>query len=489
KKPVPNNVPYPSIAIGGNQPVNRTMDFNNQSNQYPNNFNQQFMNNNQGFPERNNQIDDYNWTQSRDGNFFGNNYSNLSHNTNVKRMNDQKKVKEKKWYHSYEEISNILKETARKNPDKTYLYSIGKSTGGKDLWVLALADSKPSEKVLLRPEAKYVANIHGNEVVGKEILLRLIDYFLTNQTDPDVSFIMKNLRVHILPLMNPDGYGKSYMGDCNSVQGRYNNEGYDLNRNFPDLFENNTYPIQPETKAILNWLETNNFVLSGSFHGGALVANYPFDNYAVSDGFSAKKSSTNDEDVFRLLALTYSKNHLKMTEGCNGDSFPDGITNGAEWYPLRGGMQDVNYWKYGCMEITFEVSCCKYPQKQELEGYWNDNKKSLVEYLKKANTGLKGIVKFANGQKAANVTIKIDSREPYFKTNKNGEYYRILLPGNYTLSAMFNCKTIISKKVQIISSTEPVVFNIILPSNRYQEYKKRSLDSTAVFCNKKRQVV
>ena len=63
------------------------------------------------------------------------------------------------------------------------------------------------------------------------------------------------------------------------VAGRNNAEGYDLNRNFPDYFVNNSQsPIQPETRAIMDWLAGRQFVLSASLHGGALVANYPYDN-------------------------------------------------------------------------------------------------------------------------------------------------------------------------------------------------------------------
>lgn len=52
-----------------------------------------------------------------------------------------------------------------------------------------------------------------------------------------------------------------------------------------------------------------------------------------------------------------------------------------------GGMQDYNYIYSQCFEITIEVSCCKYPNASTLENYWNDNKVSLIEYMKKVHMG------------------------------------------------------------------------------------------------------
>lgn len=145
-------------------------------------------------------------------------------------------------------------------------------------------------------------------------------------------------------------------------------------------------------------------------------------------------------------------------------------------------MQDYNYLKHGCIDVTIELTCCKYPKASELENIWEDNKMSLIEYLKQANKGVKGIVKFANGIPAKFVTVKIDSRAPYFKTNKNGEYYRILLPGTYNLELLFGCSRVYKSKIKITEEQELLVFNVTLPNSLYRKYKTSKFNKYPTFC-------
>ena len=78
--------------------------------------------------------------------------------------------------------------------------------------------------------------------------------------------------------------------------------------------------------------------------------------------------------------------------------FYDGITNGADWYALYGGMQDFNYIFTNDMEITLELSCCKHPPARELPKFWLDNKNALMSYMELAHMGVKGTVTDANGK-------------------------------------------------------------------------------------------
>ena len=166
--------------------------------------------------------------------------------------------------------------------------------------------------------------------------------------------------------------------------------------------------IQPETEAVIRWSLDYPFVLSANLHGGALVVRYPFDQsgpnsfgYLNSDPSRDPKcegeySPTPDEDLFKTLSKTYSYAHKEMcmanprSEGYDG--FPDGITNGAQWYPLSGGMQDWNYLNTNDFEITLELSCFKYPLSVELHQLWKDNREALLAFIEKVHMGIKGFV-------------------------------------------------------------------------------------------------
>ena len=133
-------------------------------------------------------------------------------------------------YHDYEDLRTQMAFYAHKYPDITRLYSIGKSVNERDLWVLEISDN-PGSHEALEPEFKYVANMHGNEAVGREMLLLLIKSFCESYgLDERITTLINSTRIHIMPSMNPDGFENSQEGDRNSVRGRENYNRVDLNR-------------------------------------------------------------------------------------------------------------------------------------------------------------------------------------------------------------------------------------------------------------------
>ncbi|XP_077997618.1 carboxypeptidase M-like isoform X3 [Glandiceps talaboti] len=304
-------------------------------------------------------------------------------------------------YHNYTDLIDVMRNLSTLYPDNTYLYDIGSSVQGRELTAMAIAGTKPDKHIPLRPEVKYVGNMHGNEVVGRELLLQFMEHLLLQykNNDTEIKTFLDNTRVHILPTMNPDGFEVS-VKSCNGTNGRYNANGFDLNRNFPDHFEENEAEIQKETQAVMDWLDDIQFTLSANLHGGALVANYPYDNIDPDkkvEGPSYPYSTSPDDDVFRNLSLVYSQNHENMHDidfndcshvfGGSGSEdtehgFKDGITNGAEWFPI---------------------------------------------------IGVKGQVLDENDRPIVGAKVSIKDRDIPFRTGVDGDYWRVLLPGEYVI--------------------------------------------------------
>ncbi|XP_037136366.1 carboxypeptidase M isoform X2 [Syngnathus acus] len=352
-------------------------------------------------------------------------------------------------YHSNREIEHYLLQVNASNPDIAHLYSIGRSVAGQQLWVLALGLS-PHRHTIGIPEFKYVANMHGNEVLGRELLLQLVSDLVRGYHGNEswAMQILNSTRVHFLPTMNPDGFDRAD-SDCHLSQGRFNHNGVDLNRNFPDAFadppgqhdtDDDSGREAEQVRAVIGWLKTETFVLSANLHGGALVASYAYDN--SGNELAGQASLTPDDDVFVHLAKVYSGNHASMHKGgrcADQGPFKDGITNGYQWYPLSGGMQDYNYVWAQCLEVTLEVSCCKFPPARELVPLWADNRRSLLAFIRQVHLGVKGRVLDGSGVAVRNAVVEVTGRRNMqpFTTNKHGEYYRLLLPGNYTFTVTY----------------------------------------------------
>ncbi|XP_047681025.1 carboxypeptidase N catalytic chain isoform X3 [Prionailurus viverrinus] len=339
-------------------------------------------------------------------------------------------------HHRYDDLVRTLYKVHNECPYITRVYSIGRSVKGRHLYVLEFSDY-PGIHEPLEPEVKYVGNMHGNEVLGRELLLQLAEFLCEEFRNGNQRIVrlVEGTRVHIMPSMNPDGYevAAAQGADISGyLVGRNNANGVDLNRNFPDL---NTYvyynekhggpnhhlplpdnwksQVEPETEAVIHWIRSFNFVLSANLHGGAVVANYPYDKsleHRVRGVRRTANTPTPDDKLFQKLAKVYSYAHGWMHQGWNcGDYFPDGITNGASWYSLSKGMQDFNYLHTNCFEITLELSCDKFPRQEELQRDHGD-------YFRLLLPGTYTVTATAPGFDPETVTVTVGPGEPKLRS-------------------------------------------------------------------------
>ncbi|PSN43472.1 hypothetical protein C0J52_03215 [Blattella germanica] len=347
-------------------------------------------------------------------------------------------------YHNYEQLTNLFQQLNTTYSHLARLHTIGKSTQNRELWVLEISENV-GERTLGKPMFKYVANMHGDETVGRQLMIYLAQYLLKNYgSDDRVTHIVNSTDIFLMPSLNPDGFEASQEGLCDSkpgFEGRENANRIDLNRDFPDQFDETDKNInilegrQNETAAIMTWIVSNPFVLSGNLHGGAVVASYPFDDSGTGRE-CCMQSASPDNDLFVQLAKVYASPHPLMRSGnaCPPEHFTDGITNGAFWYEVKGGMQDFNYVHSNCFEVTFELSCCKYPNASKLPTEWSNNKESLLAFIESTHMGVKGIVSDENGNPIQGAVIGVEGILHNVTTTERGEYWRLLLPGSYKLS-------------------------------------------------------
>lgn len=137
-------------------------------------------------------------------------------------------------YHSLEDIYDWLNKTSMDNPDRIKVVLIGSSFEKRPLYVVKVsADSTPNKKAIWLD-----CGIHAREWISPAFCLWFVQYSISYyQRNQDITHILDNMDVYVLPVMNPDGYKYTWTTDRMWRKNRSVREdsrcvGVDLNRNF-----------------------------------------------------------------------------------------------------------------------------------------------------------------------------------------------------------------------------------------------------------------
>ncbi|MCD4679073.1 MAG: PKD domain-containing protein [Bacteroidales bacterium] len=343
---------------------------------------------------------------------------------------NRKDIKAWNFYPTYDAYDSIMYQFEADFPSICETKNIGTLASGRKLLAVKISDNVGVREN--EPQFLYTSTMHGDETVGYILMLRLIDYLLSNYgVDSRITKMLDNIEIWINPNANPDG---TYKSGNHTVYGatRSNANGVDLNRNYPDPQDGphpDGYPWQPETVHFMDFADTMDFVIAANIHSGAEVVNYPWDTWPQLHP---------DDDWWVGVSRDYADTaQFNSPSGYLNDQ-NNGITNGYAWYTINGGRADyMNYFEH-CREFTLELSNVKILPEAELEAYWNYNYRALLNYMEQAMFGISGIIIDSCTSQPIKAKVFVNNHDfdesHVFSSLPLGNYYRPIYPGTYSLT-------------------------------------------------------
>ncbi|KAM4711428.1 carboxypeptidase B2 [Anableps anableps] len=176
-------------------------------------------------------------------------------------------------YHPLEDIYDWINRTAHDNPNTVKAILIGSSYEKRPLYALKLSfNNRPNKKAMWID-----CGIHAREWISPAFCLLFVHYSLSfYKVNLDITQILDNMDVYVLPVMNPDGYKYTWTKNRMWRKNRSPKKGtscigVDLNRNFdanwctigasPDpcteIYCGPFPESEPESQAVANFLRSH----------------------------------------------------------------------------------------------------------------------------------------------------------------------------------------------------------------------------------------
>ncbi|XP_045147326.1 inactive carboxypeptidase-like protein X2 [Echinops telfairi] len=192
--------------------------------------------------------------------------------------------------------------------------------------------------------------------------------------------------------------------------GRWTHEGIDINNNFPDL---NTLLWEAEDRQ-------------------NVPRRVPNHHITIPEWFL----SENATHVFRWLAYSYASTHRLMTDArrrvCHTEDFQkeDGTVNGASWHTVAG--------RYLLARVLFRLA--QAPAFPSRSGVFvllaaHGTSRFFANTSLWVHRGIKGIVRDSLGRGIPNAIISVEGVNHDIRTASDGDYWRLLNPGEYAVTA------------------------------------------------------
>ena len=113
---------------------------------------------------------------------------------------------EARWnkYHDYAEATELLKNLAKSHPELCKLQSLGKSYGGREMWLMTITNVKKGAENE-KPAFWIDGCIHANEIQATEVVLYTAWYLAESYgRSPQITRLLDERVFYLMPIMSPD---------------------------------------------------------------------------------------------------------------------------------------------------------------------------------------------------------------------------------------------------------------------------------------------
>jgi len=366
-------------------------------------------------------------------------------------------------YPNYQEISDEINSLARSNSNIIKIEEIGKSQFN-NLPLFAIKISENPQGKEDEPSVLFMAGHHAREPVGVQVCLSILKYLIKNKNKEETQKWLKNMAVWIVPCINPDGYDYvisnqlEYPWWRKNLHDNNNNgvfepefDGVDLNRNYdfnwefggsakPETwyFKGDVPASESEISAVVKLAERERFIAAIDFHSFGEAVLYPW----------GMEMTPPDVELLKSLAQDLANN---LKKGKKNKPY--------RIIPLNGKSgQSANwlYSKFRTLAFIVEVGPEYFPNEEMLNELVEKQLDVMPFFLNRILiSGISGHISDSATKEPVQAMIQFENDfspvvEPVRTDPAFGSFWRLVLPGRYTITAMadgYKTKELIPLKV------------------------------------------
>ncbi|KAM9820269.1 carboxypeptidase B2 [Neosynchiropus ocellatus] len=229
-------------------------------------------------------------------------------------------------YHSLEDIYWWINRTSQNHPDSVKVILLGSSYEKRPIYALKLSlNSRPNKKAIWID-----CGIHAREWISHAFCLWFVQYSLAfYKQNEEITFILDNMDVYVLPVLNPDGYRYTWTTDRmwrknRSVCSRTGCVGADLNRNFDanwctegassnpcsEIYCGGFPESEPESQAVANFLRSHkdSIALYLTIHAYSQMLLFPY-SYTMEEAENHKDLLEMAREAANSIRRYYRNNY------------------------------------------------------------------------------------------------------------------------------------------------------------------------------------